>query len=1615
MGVVKRWRPVIDAESGFCGIGPGHLFGLVAVILAVFASGGVTTADASSGALESVREWGGATRTALVRDPSGRVVERRLAVLRRSVTRAARRLRAIHGTDRRDELLRTGRALDRSLAGLATRLHGDARYAFFLAYQAELERLAVDAGLASAPTGRLLGPAVGGTATPDADGDGHVDMADGDADGDGVPNGLDASDRGWGVPDAFQARATTAVPADAYRRGYCIWLTEDIPSPTTIAAASRLRQRAALRGCAPAPVSRATAARAAKTLSLKKAGIAPSGARVEGTKLTLAVKTKKTVKIKLDVVSGTRVVAGAKRLQVKGSQRPNAKQITATLDRAPSGSGLKLRLTAQVGKKVARGTIALKLIAPPAPVPGIPGLPLPSAPCTPGADADGDTIPDCQEIRGYEFKYYLPAAQCTGIGGAFTCLLPKTRVVTSDPSKANTDADAVTVDGTTFQLTDADEWRLNVSGGLSDPSSKDSDADGLPDTEELLRWGTLASSPDSDGDSGDPKAPGIPPNAELFDKAEVDGGLTPGGRVQTSPTASDTDGDGLSDLNEILNGTINPVIADVPTVSINPKDNTTFLVTLPTESSASNSYELGTGTENATDTSDERVDQTVTSERNKFSAELEGSVSKKSGGDDKGTTASASLKVGYEGEWATEKTTGHTVRFDTSSRTSQERRFEQTAEQSFKPFGTLSATFALKNESDDFTVNVEEIEVSASFLCVPSNGPGGETGCGQAGRLVDIPVPLKTAGGFSISAASSVERTLSTPQGADASVPRELLKALLANPNAVTFSVSKIVLRRSGDTGTVEELLDSSVRQSTASVTIDDGAGSVRTLSVAAGVGRAWGAPNAAQALPKPIGTILDEAGVPFVTGPGLNPDTLAADRTVLRSLNGKQAQPYTADTKINGAWLVLANADGFSEKDFNATALTVKDTILLAYVKDADGDGLFDRDERLLATSDTLLDTDGDGAKASQPCAQAQQGCLADSTFASDWFESQVGWSAGPTTGTAAYNVRSNPATCDGDGDGSPDGPSGSCSGVADMSKTEILRKTDPNNPNTDGDLDDVGQPWLDAADPAPLVPNSDKGPVNGSWAPASLLGNGGNQVFANGTEVQTPPFTLCQDAQTPGPCQGATGYYRVTWVLSTFWDQSSGAQPVGRFGRFRVTADRPGTTTPEVLLESDTQPWFFTKAFTLYFKAGAALKNVRLSFRRDVADPAGNPVRMGVIDLALNPVTSAQFFTAAGTAAGANSTFQAIAFPGRMLLPAANAASVPDSSQSAVVNTSVSGAGFAPRTVELPVTFTLPGTGADRRYVDEMARFRLSMPTGTAPSLDADSPLANVALVSGSGSPPGMAGFDSRYVGATNSSLPLTEGHVYVGDVSADGNAVNVLAKTTRGNDPVKPVLYAPGSTGGLRLDHVVLQRLGSARDWVGRSSEFGNVTNQPDGPWSGFGMHGMSPEIHTSGGGGQPPSDPGTALMPQSSNWPADLYTGVTIDPTGTNYLQTYPDFVPVTPRSGFDRPTWNLVMKPDGASRCATDGAAFKEPFYVSIYVHGHGSLPITSSWLPYIKRLGQNTFPGTDTTVVHPPTEQTMGQTQPTTSFGYYVPPCPIGGSLSKLGLVQAIVLNHPSG
>ena len=137
-------------------------------------------------------------------------------------------------------------------------------------------------------------------------------------------------------------------------------------------------------------------------------------------------------------------------------------------------------------------------------------------------DSDSDGLADNEELRGTTVMIKLVSGE--------TIL----REVTSDPTTKDTDQDG---------LTDGEEWAFGM-----DPRSPDTDADGLSD---YIEWNVIYSAPadqDTDGDS-------LPDGAEhTF--------------FLTSPLLADTDGDQFTDDEELTSLNRDPKVADMPGLDI---------------------------------------------------------------------------------------------------------------------------------------------------------------------------------------------------------------------------------------------------------------------------------------------------------------------------------------------------------------------------------------------------------------------------------------------------------------------------------------------------------------------------------------------------------------------------------------------------------------------------------------------------------------------------------------------------------------------------------------------------------------------------------------------------------------------------------------------------------------------------------------------------------------------------------------------------------------------------------------------------------------------------------------------------------------------------------------
>lgn len=146
-----------------------------------------------------------------------------------------------------------------------------------------------------------------------------------------------------------------------------------------------------------------------------------------------------------------------------------------------------------------------------------------------GKDTDGDGLTDCQEIQGIFISNL-------GI------------TVITDPNKPDTDGDGL-ADGSEISIPTKTSLSVTttpwtaIAFSRPDVGYADTDSDGISDSDEF-RFGTSPLSKDTDGD-------GLTDYEEIFTH-------------QTDPVTDDSDGDGLSDRDEILRASegLDPLIFD---------------------------------------------------------------------------------------------------------------------------------------------------------------------------------------------------------------------------------------------------------------------------------------------------------------------------------------------------------------------------------------------------------------------------------------------------------------------------------------------------------------------------------------------------------------------------------------------------------------------------------------------------------------------------------------------------------------------------------------------------------------------------------------------------------------------------------------------------------------------------------------------------------------------------------------------------------------------------------------------------------------------------------------------------------------------------------------------
>jgi hypothetical protein len=603
-------------------------------------------------------------------------------------------------------------------------------------------------------------------------------------------------------------------------------------------------------------------------------------------------------------------------------------------------------------------------------------------------DQDCDGLSDADETTGWDVMLIM------GDGSVAM------RAVQSDPLRVDTDADG---------LTDAEEMAART-----DPSRRDTDGDGLPDFAELRAYKCNPWVVDSDGDSCGPDG-----------NAVTDPNLWDGNELllsKTSPALADTDGDGITDWEEVHSGGTHPLAADLPRMSLDLYGDPTLVlnvtdVTTHQQTSISSLLEKESEGHQRTDTESTRmsIENTVS-----IHSELEAGTGTWPPSFEAKVTTDTEFKHGYTTEslssWTEESVRESQQNYETTTQGITNISYDD---------GLLWTAIKIVNDSDlafrvgDLRIVAQRMKPGGSFEAV------GTLRLGLLGANNTWEPFEGAAGEFLLG--PSVEYIGLV--GAD-QLPAQTMRALVSNPTALLFEIGSYSLFRLDPFGvpTINfATIGESVIQRTGLLVIDRGNGAVERHMVATNVYRYPDGTGRGIRL----GDALDLLGIPYETAP----HAVETSRRVLCKLGSVEAFLDEQDPHICGFWIVGGNGAVFDERitqDFADLVLHSGERINLTFVRDADGDSIFDGEEYLLGTNPRELDSDHDGL--------------------SDYEESKIGWEVAPQ-GIRPYAVNSDPRFADLDEDFLLDG-------------AERTLGTDPYRKDTDGDG------YEDGFDPNPLVP---------------------------------------------------------------------------------------------------------------------------------------------------------------------------------------------------------------------------------------------------------------------------------------------------------------------------------------------------------------------------------------------------------------------------------------------------------------------------------------------------------------------------------------------------------------
>lgn len=654
-------------------------------------------------------------------------------------------------------------------------------------------------------------------------------------------------------------------------------------------------------------------------------------------------------------------------------------------------------------------------------------------------DSDGDGLTDDVELRGWTVEIRL-------LDGSVS-----RRQVSSDPGDPDTDGDGVS---------DGEERQYGT-----DPRNADTDSDGLTDWEELNRYYSDPTAQDSDED-----------------------GLTDGLEALffgTSPLLADTDGDQLSDDYEIATDNRNPLIADLPRVDIRVGVVDLRLDVRFEEQTSSGTRNLGSRSSNTSLVqSQESAQATETSSSLDWFIQGGAEICIKGSCEDADPAgAKFTVEGGASGSTSTTFTTASVQASQREYATSLSTEAEVTAESVVTRVvegATMAVEVNLVNASN-IAFTISNIEITA-LLQNPSDP--------------SMLVPIATL--FAASDAPISIGPLTPVRGpfrfsSDNAYPN-LVESLMANPRGVIFRVANYEI--TDELGRNFAFVEQDVNDRTAFLEINYAGNlpmeryQVATNGTFDDRGRPSGI-RLGDMLEQVLGLVYVPAAVDDNLDPRVRADADLLDRSYsTRMINGvdtlTRIKRVSADlTGQTRDWWVLGPQGNVTPvgtrpgMDFRDYVMFADQDFAFAFVQDLDEDDLEANEEMLYRSIDSEADVDpADGVPDSR---DSDRDGIADADEIYGPFEGnrRIRWLVRLEDGRDAYTTMAHPGRADADGDGLTDCQellvSAACSLItiyADangvptiapvsnsgtphvaLTTTRLLARTDPSNPDTDGD----------------------------------------------------------------------------------------------------------------------------------------------------------------------------------------------------------------------------------------------------------------------------------------------------------------------------------------------------------------------------------------------------------------------------------------------------------------------------------------------------------------------------------------------------------------------------------